>query len=411
MRDILTIIIPTYNNPQYLNPCVNSIIRNGILNGYGKLIIVNNGSQDCEKDFAGHPGIQVLSPGKNLGWELGLELGLKHTHSGFVCFQNDDTQVISLGSNFYERLLMPFQDRRVAAVGPMTTVSSGWQSVFMPNPLVFRTEVTYLIYFTVMIRMEALNAVGGIDTSLPGGDDIDLSIRFRKAGYRNIVTPDAFLIHHGFKTGERVRGGPDKAGGWNSESMQERTNHALIGKHGFRTFIDTIRGRITQEAYPADRLEETLILSMLNGTKSVAELGCGNKRLVRGSTTFDITPKGESVANHEVRKSEADIACDVTKPLPTDRKFDTMIAEHILEHCLDPVATINNWKKNLTEGGRLIIAVPDESITSGIPLDPEHCHAYSIESLNNLMSTLGFRTMEARSSGNGMSFVGCYEKC
>lgn len=250
MKPVLSIIIPTYNNPQQLNAGVESIIQTGFLNtGMGEIIIVNNGKQNCKSYFKDIKEIKVIDCPENLGWEGGLKEGLKHTDAKFVCFQNDDTHIPSVsGQQFYQKLLCLFADETVAAVGPVTTTAAGIQSIYHPKTALTPCEVSWLIFFCVVIKRKCLEEVGGIDNSLPGGDDFDLSIRLRKAGYKILVNPMSFMIHHGFQTGTRIHGNSDKIGGWNSSQMTERTNQALIKKHGFKTFFSTMSQQFIKDA-------------------------------------------------------------------------------------------------------------------------------------------------------------------
>jgi len=241
----LDIIIPTWNNQQFLNPCLSSIVATGVLNdGHTQVLVVNNGDQPVEKDVEGVKGIVVLNPGENLGWEGGLEYALKYSKSEFVCFQNDDTHIPNAAQkDFYQRLMSHFDDpkKKIGAVGPATTVAAGYHSIFR-NFLEEPMEVAFLIFFTVMLKRSILDEVGGVDKTLPGGDDLDVSLRLHKAGYKTIIDPAAFIVHHAFQTGTRVRGGPETKGGWNSQEMTDRTNIALIKKHGFRPFIEMLLG-------------------------------------------------------------------------------------------------------------------------------------------------------------------------
>lgn len=409
MKTACSIIIPTFNNPEYLNPCIDSIIATGVLNGLCDLIIVNNGKQPIDDYVKGVKNVQVLKPQDNLGWERGLAYGLEHTNAPFVCFQNDDTQIPKANARFYGQLLTPFLDGNVAAVGPATTVASGWHSVFRRNPLQLKTEVSYLIFFTVMLRRADLDAAGGIDTSCPGGDDFDLSIRLRKLGKRLLINPDAFLIHHGFKTGTRVRGDHTTAGGWNSKEMIDRTNQWLIQKHGFKTYLETVTG-LMPDPYVADQrdLEGEVIAQSVSG-ETVYELGCGFRKTLPNSIGVD-RALGDipHVAGGE---SVADIIADVTKELPiADKQADVVIARHILEHCLDSVGTLREWNRILKIGGKLAIAVPNEDIVNGIPMNPEHVHAFNPESLKTLMGACGFKECAIIDPKNKVSFVGIYEK-
>lgn len=412
MKPACSIIIPTFNNPEFLNPCIDSIVATGALSGLCELVIINNGKQPISEYVKGQPNIRVLEPGRNLGWERGLQYGIESTDSEFLCFQNDDTLIPKATQNFYQQLLWPFQDENVAAVGPSTTTAAGWHSIYMKNPVRCLLEVSYLIFFTVMVRRSHLLEVGGIDVEAPGGDDLDLSVRFRKAGKHILLNPDAFIIHHAFKTGERVRGGPNQPGGWNSREMTDKTNKWLIQKHGFKTFLQTMRGLSYSGVHIEGDKEGSVVASFVQGEK-IVELGCGFRKTVPESIGVDLAAKGESCNHLNVPGSfsVADIQADVTKPLPfADGSVDTIIARHILEHCINNIKTVQQWVKTLKIGGRLIIAVPNHEFRNTIPLNPEHVGAYTPESLKELMEAIGLKTVDMADPRNGISFVGVFEK-
>lgn len=409
MKPTASIIIPSYNNAEYLIPCLASIGKTGCLDGLCELIVVNNGDQPLEylKEW---PNTKVIKPKRNLGWEGGLQAGLQVAEGDFICFQNDDTLIPKATQNFYSQLLWPFNDEKIAAVGPATTVASGWHSIFQKEPIRQLTEVSYLIFFTVMLRRSDLEAAGGIDTSAPGGDDFDLSIRLRKMGKKLVINPDAFLIHHAFKTGTRVRGDQTVAGGWNSMEMIDKTNQWLIQKHGFKAYMETMRG-FSYETYPGTDVEGETVKQFVRGPK-IVELGCGFRKTVPQAIGVDHVAKGNVPSNlHDGKESVADIQADVSKPLPINSlTIDTAIARHILEHCIDTVQTLVHWNAILKMGGRLIIAVPNQNIISSIPLNPEHVHAFTPDSLKRLAEFCGFRQIETKDPGNGISFVSCFEK-
>lgn len=415
MSDLLHIIIPTFNNPQYLDPCVFSILKTGILNEKARLFIVNNGQQPIKEKWGGFKCIEILEPGENLGWERGLDYALKKSDSKFVCFQNDDTFLPTASCRFYQRLLTNFMDWDVSAVGPATTTSSGVQSIYAPTAPFIKTEVNWLIFFTVMLKRADLDSVGGVDTTLPGGDDFDLSMRLRLAGKKLVIDPGAFIIHHGFKTGSRVYG-DGYAGvknGWNSPEMIERTSHALIRKHGFKNFVSYYYNQVVKDVPYTDAspdVEGDIVRSYIQG-ESILELGCGSQKTIEKAVGIDRVPKGEEIPHLAGQKSVADIVFDVQDKLPVPSESqDTIIARHILEHCIDTIKTIKQWSEALKPGGRLILAVPDESVTSGIPLNMEHCHAFTAESLKSIGDACGLKSLEAKSTGNGTSLVVCFEK-
>ena len=409
MKPTVSILVPTWNNPEFLNPCIDSIVQSGALNGLCELVIINNGKQPIAEYVKGIANIRVLEPGRNLGWEAGLQYGIENTDSEFLCFQNDDTMIPKATQNFYSQLLWPFNNTEVAAVGPSTTIAAGMHSIFRKNPVRMLIEVPFLIFFTVMIKRADLVAAGGIDTSAPGGDDLDLSIRLRKMGKKLLLNPDAFIIHHAFKTGERVRGDSKTPGGWNSKEMTDKTNKWLIQKHGFKMFMETMRGfEYKLEEHPDT--EGLVVESLVRGPK-IVELGCGYRKTVPNAIGVDMAKKGEPCNHLQGPPSVADVQADVTQPLPfDDLSVDTVIARHILEHCSNTIQTLRNWSRILKVDGRMLIAVPNHEFRNTIPLNPEHVHSFTPKALKDTMELLGMKEVSVIDPQNGISFVACYEK-
>lgn len=411
---IVDIIIPTWNNPQYVIPCVNSILAHSQSREMMKIIIVNNGSKELRDLITQHPLITFVQADKNLGWEGGLKLGLEHSKAPFVCFMNDDTYVPFASNMWLPRCLSEFRNPEVAAVGPSSNIVRGAQNIFLDQfPGYHSPYAPFLIGFCVFLRRKDLDDAGGIDDTLPGGDDFDLSIRLRKLGKKLVVVRDCFIYHHGFKSGERLRGTSDKPGGWNSQEMSEATNIALIQKHGFKEFINCNYGSCenpTNRNYPSRENEIEVVKTMIK-PGVIYDLGCGASKTVPEAIGIDRVPMGDPIPNLEAQQSVADITADVTKDLPVpDESADTIITRHILEHTVDTVETLQGWIKKLKLDGRLIISVPDERIGMSIPMNPEHRHAFTPDSLKKIVEFLGMKQVAMREDYNGISFTAAFEK-
>lgn len=401
----ITLLMPTFNNPRFLYEAVSSILRYAYFCPV-RLVVVNNGARESIEPSI-RKRAEVIDTGKNLGWEGGLVRGLQETDSEIVGFVNDDIFVPRSSALWLRELGAFFRDPRIGMIGPSSNCVMGMQNVFVGD---FRPSlyVTYVIGFCVLVRRSALDEVGGIDTTLPGGDDLDLSIRMRKAGYRLVAKNDVFIYHHGFKTGERVHGGPDQPGGWNSAQMSEATNIALIRKHGLRAWWECIRGVVSDVEQSADDPEAAVVKRYLRGG-AIAEVGCGGKKTVPEATGFDKVPRGQLTEQGAV--SVADVVADVFDRLPVNgTKFDTLIARHILEHAIDPLDVLRKWKDSVRLEGRLIVACPDERFTRGVPMDPTHLHAFTPDSLQSIARHVGLRAVAHEDGGNGVSFVSVYER-
>src|SRR3989304_4448654 len=232
--EVVDIIIPTYDNYNQLNDCLQSIAMSRICHPV-HVIIVNNGTSKLdmliEKDS--NFSMEVIETGSNLGWIGGLREGLKHSTSKYVLFANDDIFIPRSSIKWLSEMvrtldIYPF----VGAVGPASNVVMGVQNIWngMPSPM---HDTTFLIGFCILIRREALDSSGGVQDMEFGGDDLDLSIRLRKAGYTLLVRRDIFVYYHGFQTGNRVHGDHTTFNGWNSRNMKDNVNMQLIRRHGF----------------------------------------------------------------------------------------------------------------------------------------------------------------------------------
>ena len=414
MNETVSIIIPTWNNYQYLSSCLNSLLSVSFVSGLAKIYVVNNGHKDsCDFIPKDHPQITVLQAGKNLGWEGGLKLGLEHSKGEFVMFLNDDT-FVPLGSHHWiMKMLNHFNDKRIGAVGPASNVVMGAQNIFATSEPHVK-YVNYLIGFCVMFKRSILEEIGGVDDTLPGGDDLDYSIRLRDKGYRLVADRTIFVFHHGFKTGERIHGASEKPFGWNSPEFTDRTNNGIIHKHGFRKWFDTLykTPKYQDTEKPIGDREGDAIRDIVttSGADIIYDLGCGATKTVPFAIGVDMIPKGQEIDTLNHVKSVADITADVSKPLPVKVAADMIIARHIIEHMLDPIDAIRNWMDALKSKGLLVIATPNEDYFQSMIANIEHKHTWNPQAFASMVKAMGYRVHEEINPENGISFITVIEK-
>ena len=373
-RTKIDIIIPSYDNIQQLCDCVRSMVK------YKKhhplrLIIVNNGRVPISQYIEECEDVVIVETETNLGWTGGLAEGLKHSTSEYVMFANDDIFVPGCSRNWLRDMVRVLQrSPHVAAVGPSSNCVMGLQNMWtdMPQGVLY---TKFLIGFCILVNREILDKCGGVQPSWETGDDIDLSMRFASMGYSMCIENRVFIYHHGFQTGERVYGGPSKPGGWNSQKMSDDTDRKLIQTHGFMKFWMMKVGPIhVAPEQKTDDIEGELIRTEVGDAKNVVDLGCGDNKTVEWADGFD---------------AKEGVNFNAGIPAP-DGKYEVVIGRHILEHIIDPVRFLEECHRIMQYDGRLILAIPDEDLDDTIPLDIEHKHAYTVQSLKNLVQKCGF---------------------
>lgn len=415
MQPKIDVIIPTYNNLDQLISCVQSMINYSYAQPI-RIIIVNNGDIPLENYFPQTDDILLLNPSENLNWCGGLELGLKHSDSEFVLFANDDIFIPRASSDWLKEMLREIRNYpQMGAIGPISNVVCGEQNMWGGRSLCQTVLTSYLIGFCLLVRREALDKAGGIQEPQYGGDDFDLSIRLRKAGYKLAIKKNVFVYHHGFQTGEQIHGKSDKPNGWNSREMTDNVNMELIRKHGFKEWAATIKNEVLTEfmkenSGDGEDTEAEIVRQYVIKDKPIVELGCGFRKTVEDAVGVDRVENGQKIP-YVSGESLADVVADVSKPLPfKDKSQNTIIARHVLEHCLDVVSTLKEWVRILADKGRLIISCPDENIIDGIPTNPEHKHAFTPDSIKSICELLGLKEVGRNQNYNGISFTICMEK-
>lgn len=399
------VIIPTFNNPDYLIPCVQSMLRTRQMYPI-HIIVVNNGTKgSC--DMLGHwKEVTMIEAGHNRGWCGGLNQGLQHSQSEFVMFANDDIVIPRSSSLWLRQMMEPFRLPEVAQVGPSTNVVMGSQNIFDQE---HRASfcVPFLIGFCVLNRRADLDLIREgeqyADEQLPGGDDLDFGIRLRRHGKWLLCDRETFVYHHGFKTGIRVHGSAER-GGWNSDRMTDATTNALIRKHGLRAWLSLWQP--STNAPEGSDMEGDRVRELLQGVEGVGyELGGGGVNTRSDAVNVDRVPRGEGVPFTN-QTSRADQIVDLNGTFPMGASSASyLIARQVIEHLIDPLWFLQECYRVLRPDGVLVVTTPNQALVNGIPLNGEHLHAFTSGSLTRLAQAAGFFDVRADEGVSRYSLV------
>ena len=154
-------------------------------------------------------GITVLRRQVNGGPAAARNDGLDTLTTPFVAFVDAD---VTLPEGWLEQLLAHFADERVVLVAPRvaSTPGPGLLAAYEqrhspldlgPDParIAAGTRVSYVPAAVLVCRTEALRSLGGFDTAMRLGEDVDLVWRLGAAGHRCRYEP-AVVVHHAPRT-------------------------------------------------------------------------------------------------------------------------------------------------------------------------------------------------------------------
>lgn len=237
------IIIPVYNALEHVNNCLLSIEKTVAVDTPVLIIddaSTNAGIQPLLINWVGNSPSNrwLITHTENRGFVATVNEGMEHSQ-GDVILLNSDTEVYGDWLNRMAHCLA--SDKSIATATPW---SNNGEIVSIPefclpntpppNPSDFAFQLTHCgtpaypdlptaVGFCMAITRTAIDQIGLFDERTFGrgyGEENDFCQRAEKAGFRNVLCDDAYVIHHGGASFGPLGLKPDE------DSMQR-----LLGKH------------------------------------------------------------------------------------------------------------------------------------------------------------------------------------
>ncbi|MET3495563.1 glycosyltransferase family 2 protein [Variovorax boronicumulans] len=219
----VSLVIPTRNGVNLVRQCIESIVLETAYPHY-EILLVDNGSDDPEAlaYFAAldaQPGITVIRDDRPFNYSALNNAAVKRARGELVGLLNNDIEVIS-PDWLHEMASLALQSG-VGAVGakllyPDMTIQhggvvlgiggmAGHAHKHLPSTVAGHGGRAQLVQnfsavtaACLVVRKSLYEQVGGLDEAQLGVayNDVDFCLRLREAGYRNVWTPYAELLHH-----------------------------------------------------------------------------------------------------------------------------------------------------------------------------------------------------------------------
>ncbi len=210
----VVMIILTWNQYEDTSECLNSTEKL-IYENY-EIIVVDNGSSDgsCEKLTAEFPDVFFIQNEENLGFAGGMNTGITaaiERGAEYVLVLNNDTTVSPQLLNPLVRICE--DDPGIGVAGPVimnyykpdeVDFAGGGVNLILGNisvqkRLKNKTEAYNIEFMTgccMLIPVKNINELGMFYADFFNCcEDVDLSLRYRKAGYRVVCHPESVLWH------------------------------------------------------------------------------------------------------------------------------------------------------------------------------------------------------------------------
>jgi GT2 family glycosyltransferase len=223
-----------------------------------EILILDNGSDDDSAQktrlwCADHPCIRCLLSETNLGFAGGMNLGASYVTGKWLVLVNNDT-VFPAGALDALKCVVNEAPAEVAMLGPVTNAAGNGQQLWKPgathaewlqigrelneNPTSQLMPTYRCDFFCIAIRHDVWNQLEGLDLAFGLGyyEDFDFSLRLAKAGYRQMITEDVFVLHVGSAT--------FKASPAATKALMRRNKKLLKAKHPDARFQHTRLGNL-----------------------------------------------------------------------------------------------------------------------------------------------------------------------
>lgn len=215
---MLSVILLNYNQPDMTIDCIEYLLQNKKNYEDFEIIVVDNGSKDNSiaklSEITSKYDLRFISNKENLGFAEGNNVGIRKSQGDWILLLNNDTV---FKEDFISKMAEAIVDNPdSAAIGPKIYYYDAPSKIWYGGGKITKyynfvqdqsgnnrhyTQVEWITGCALMINRKALEKVGLLDRDFfMYLEDVDWSIRARKAGFNLIYTPYAEIWHIGSKT-------------------------------------------------------------------------------------------------------------------------------------------------------------------------------------------------------------------
>jgi glycosyltransferase involved in cell wall biosynthesis len=219
------VLIPTWNNIEYLKVCINSILKNSHF-AIQIIVIVNEGNDDTLACLERKGEIDYIHAKHNIGICYGLNIARSLVKSEYIVYVNDDMYVLpNWDLEFYKEITAIGHKAFMLSGTMIEPIDTNNACVIVKNygqsPSEFKEELLLQEYSHLytddwsgsmwspnVVHVDMWDLVGGLSAEFSPGmySDPDFAMKLFTAGVRIFKGKGSCLVYHfGSKTTKRIK--------------------------------------------------------------------------------------------------------------------------------------------------------------------------------------------------------------
>jgi glycosyltransferase involved in cell wall biosynthesis len=405
-RRLLSIIVPVYNEEEYLAAAVLRALDAPLPDGVdSEIVVVDDGSTDLSREILGDLSarfperIRVVLHERNQGKGAAIRTGLQHARGEFGIIQDAD---LEYDPAEYPKVLGPLLSNKADVVYGSRFLISGERRVMYYWHSLANHILTTACNMAADLNLTDMETCYkafrlSLARSIPirsnrFGIEPEITIKFAK---RQASIYEVPISYYGrtYEEGKKI-GAKDAVSamwvilrGWLTRDL-----YVDRGAH----ILDSLAGTKRFNRWMADTIRPYL------GSR-VLELGAGignmTQHLSRGrrqyvATDLDLEHLGRLRVRFQGRLNLSSRRVDLTDTSDFAELrggFDSVVCLNVVEHVKDDLLALRNIRSALAPGGRAIILVPqDQGVYGSLDEVLGHYRRYSSEGLRERMTSAGF---------------------
>ena len=404
----LSVLVPVYNERYLVEESLKRLLalRSDMISSL-EVIVVDDHSTDgswevLQKAAAGEPRLRLFRHEKNQGKGAAIRTALKHATGDVTIVHDAD---LEYNPEDIPALIKVFIEQGADAVFGSRYISSEYRRVLMYRHSLINKCITTLVnLFTDLDLSDIETCYKAVKTdlfkSIPIRShdfrfevEITMKLARRKA---NIYEVPVRYVPRTYEEGKKIR-----------------------VKDGLLALLAIFRFFMIEDIFHRDRHGLAILLDMNNARRfnkwmadtlrpfvgdRVLEIGAGIGNMTKHfvpRASYAVSDRDDYALHYlrsyaigkpymQVMKINADSAQDFSS---VQEKFDTVLLINVLEHVADEHATLANLRSTLTQGGKLVVLVPQfPALYGSFDKALEHRERYTREKLREALEKAGFDT-------------------